>query len=159
MAGPDYAPFTGFGDDTNSSVKFTILYDGRVVPWWQGGQPEIQQWKVVNGGGRTITQVGDPDPWIITLALEFEDRADYHLLEAVGGLRATLRYRFGITNDAGGTVQTLQGVRYLTLPDTLLMGLSKAEGEPDGVCTADATFQRPASSDSYYGFSTYAEES
>lgn len=146
----DFAPFTGFGNDTNSSVKFGILFDGNTLPNWTGG-PRISQWAVANSD-RTITQVNGRDPWTITLSLEFERVADLELLDGLQGQRATLRYIAGITKTVGGTVETLQGTRYLTLPDTLLLGITNDVIEVDGTCTCDATFQRSASTDTYIGF-------
>ncbi len=146
----DFAPFTGFGDDTNSSVKFGILFDGDTLPNWTGG-PRISQWAVANSD-RTITQVNGRDPWTITLSLEFERVADLELMDGVQGVRATLRYLAGITKSVGGTVEVLIGDRYLVLPDTLLMGLSNESIEVDGICNAEATFQRSASTDTYLGF-------
>ncbi len=151
-------PFVGFGNATNSSVKFQVVAEGGRVAEWSGGEPEINQLKVVNSGGRTITQIGEPEPYEIDLQLIFDTKAEYALLRAVQGVRATLRLLYGVTEDLDGTVQTLLGTRYLVLPDTMLMTVTNATRYPSGQRVAEATFQRSASIDSYIGFADTGED-
>ncbi len=148
-------PFVGFGDATNSSIKFQVVSKGGTVADWEGG-PRMKQFPVANSD-RTITQVTGRDPWEITVTLLLDTQTDLELLDGLQGQRATLRILADTTRNAGGTVETLQGIRYLTLPDTLLMEVSTITRYPSGQRTADATFQRSATSDAYYGFATYGE--
>ena len=149
-------PFVGFGDDTNSSIKFQVVAAGGKVADWSGG-PRMQQFPVANSD-RTITQVTGRDPWEITLTLLLDSATDIELLDGVQGQRATLRILFGVTKTVGGTVETLQGIRYLKLPDTLLMKVGKITRYPSGQRTADATFQRAGVSSTYVGFPSTGED-
>lgn len=150
------APFTGFGNDTNSSVKFGILApDGR-VPNWSGG-PRLHRLTVPHSD-RTVTQNGGRDPWVVTFRCLFDTIADLELVDQLQGTRATLRYQAGMTKRAGGTVTTLQGVSYLVLPETMLDRISDETYEADGQCEATLTFSRAGESSAYYGFATYAED-
>lgn len=152
------APFTGFGDDTNTSVKFGILAERGTgtVPNWNGG-PRLRQWAIANSD-RTITQQTGRDPWRVTFRVEFESIAEMELMDNLQGTRATLRYQHGMTKTAGGTVATLAGVTYLILPDTLLERLEDETYEVDGHCEAAVTFSRSGESSAYYGFAVYGED-
>lgn len=150
------APFTGFGDDTNTSVKFGILApDGR-VPNWSGG-PRLRQHAIANSD-RTVTQQTGRDPWRVTFRVEFATIAELELMDDLQGTRATLRYQHGFTKRTGGTVTNLAGINYLVLPDTLLERVDNELYEVDGHCEADLTFSRAGASSAYYGFATYAED-
>ncbi len=135
-------PFVGFGDATNSSVKFQVVSDGGTVADW-AGSPRMRQLEVANSD-RTITQVHGRNPWEITLRLLLDSATELELLDGVQGQRATLRILAGTTRTAGGTVETLLGVRYLNLPETLLMEVGEVTRYPAGQRTCDATFQRSA---------------
>lgn len=151
-------PFVGFGDDTNSSIKFQLVHDRGKLGDWSGGPRMVQHKPVLSS--RTVTQSWGRDPWQATFLLLFDRIADYELLDAVQGQRATLRILASVTKTAGGTVVPgLGGTRYLTLPDTLLLKLDdEVVYLRGGYCRAKATFQRAATGDSYYGFATYAED-
>lgn len=144
------APLTGFGNDTNSSIKFGLVFPNGSYPDWQGG-PRLAQFAIPHSD-RTTTQYLGRDPWTITLRCHFRDVAHLELLDGVQGARATLRIKAGLTRTAGGTIQTLQDVQYLVLPETLLLSLTNAVIDLTGYCEADATFQRPATASTYTGF-------
>lgn len=141
MTAYELSPFTGFGDDPNTSVKFRLQRSAGRLPDWRGG-PRLTQF-VVPHSDRTITQHGGRDPWTVTFRLWFATVADLELLDALQGSRATLRYRAGLTKRVGGTVTMLGDVAYLVLPGTLLAVLSDVVVEVDGSCEATATFERP----------------
>ncbi len=149
-------PFVGFGDATNSSIKFQVASDGGTVADWAGGGPRMRQMDVANSD-RTITQVTGRNPREITLRLLLDSATELELLDGVQGQRATLRILAGTTRTAGGTVETLLGIRYLKLPETLLMEVGEVKRYPSGQRTAEATFQRAGVSGSYYGFAVYTE--
>lgn len=150
-------PFVGFGDDTNSNIKFQLVHDRGKLGDWSGG-PRMIQHKVALSSA-TKTQTWGRDPWQATFLLLFDRIADYELLDAVQGQRATLRILADVTKTAGGTVSVLLGTRYLTLPDTLLLKLDDEVVYLRGrYCRAKATFQRAATGDSYVGFSSTGED-
>lgn len=137
-----HAPFTGFGDDPNASVKFTINQPGRTFPLWVSSPVESRH-RIANSN-RVVTQTHGRDPWRITLPLEFATIDDYELMDALIGERATLRYLAGLTNRAGGETETILGTPYLALPETRLVSLGNpvSEGVLGGTCEATATFER-----------------
>jgi hypothetical protein len=149
-------PFTGFGDDTNTSIKFGIRAVGGVTPDWEGGK-RINQFEIPNSD-RTVTQIGGAKPQDVTFEVLVGSRADIQMLKNLIGVRATLRYLRGITTDEGGTVRTYLGTQYLELPNALLMKVAKVVNLRDGRSLAELTFQRAGDSSAYYGFSTYAED-
>ncbi len=149
-------PFVGFGDATNSSIKFQVVSDGGTVADWAGG-PRMRQLEVANSD-RTITQVHGRNPWEITLRLLLDSATELELLDGVQGQRATLRILAGTTRTAGGTVETLLGIRYLKLPETLLMEVGEVMRYPSGQRTAEATFQRAGVSSTYIGFADTGED-
>lgn len=154
----DLHPFTGFGDDTNSSVKFTPLLGRNGFPDWEGGDPRMEQRPIVLSS-RTNTQVWGYDPYVITIHVEFANRTAVDLMRAVRGTRATLRYIDGITTRIdGAVVPGLGGVKYLTFPDTLLLKMAGVVNVVDDIWEADLTFQRAATGDSYVGFSSTGED-
>lgn len=148
-------PFTGFGDDTNTAVKFGIRAVGGVTPDWDGGEATITQWYHIG-----VTQIGPPKPTEVTFEVLVDSRADMQLLKelAATGTRATLRYLRGITTDTGGTVATYLGTQYLELPDTLLMKAEVVSNYRDGRSIAELTFQRDGVDAAYYGFARYGED-
>ena len=153
-------PFTGFGDDTNTSVKFGIRAERGVTPDWDGGEATITQWLIPNSNGRQVTQVSTAKPTTVTFEVLVGSRSDMQMLKSLAatGTRATLRYLRGITTDNGGIVRTYLGTSYLELPNTLLMKVKTVSNLRDGRSIAELTFQRAGDSSAYYGFSTYAED-
>jgi len=136
------SPFTGYGDDPNTSVKFGLRRINGAMPDWQGG-PKLTFHAIVNSD-REVSQYHGRTPWTITLRLRFADRAALEAMDALQGRRATLRYLFGLTKRAGGHAETILGTRYLVLPETLLLSLEtvEIEGLAGGSREAMATFQR-----------------
>jgi hypothetical protein len=144
------APLTGFGDDTNSSIKFGLLFPEGRYPDWTGG-PRLAQFSIPHSD-RTTTQYLGRDPWTITLHCYFPTLTNLELLDGVQGARQTLRIKAGLTRTAGGTIETLQDVQYLILPETLLLSISNSMIDLNGFAEADVTFQRPATASTYSGF-------
>ena len=150
------APFTGFGDDTNTSVKFAILApDGR-MPNWQG-EARVNKFPIPHSA-RTVSQYGGRGEWSLTFRAYFDTIGELELLDELQGTRHTLRYLSGVTKRAGGTVVTLQGIQYLELSDTMLDAVTDEMYEVDGTCEATLTFSRAAELSAYYGFAVYAED-
>jgi hypothetical protein len=151
------APWTGFGDETNTSIKFGILApDGR-VPNWSGG-PKLTQLDIPHSDSQII-QNGGRRPWVVTFRCYFDTIEDMEMMDALQGTRQTLRYLAGVTKKAGGYIETApHGVSYLVLPDTLLVSMSDETYEVEGSCEATLTFSRAGASTAYYGFSVYAED-
>lgn len=155
----DHAPFTGFGDDTSTSVKFGILAPTGRVPNWSGG-PKLTKLDIPHSDS-LILQNGGRGEWSVSFRAYFDSIDDLELMDALQGTRQTLRYQAGFTKRAGGTVETLLGVSYLVLPNTLLDRIAEEDYEIDGIngpCEATLTFSRTGESTAYYGFSTYAED-
>ena len=151
----ELAPFTGFGDDTNTSVKFGIFAPGGDVPLWD---VEPRGVKIpIPHSNRTVIQSTGLGEWSVTFRVDLATTTDLEMLQALQYQRATLRYQHRITNNPGGTVATLQGVSYVVLPDTLLDRVSRVSREVEGSCEADLTFTRPAEASAYYGFAYYSE--
>jgi len=136
------SPFTGFGDDVNWSVKFGILRDraSGIMPDWES-KSRLSLLDMATGN-QQVTQRRGRDPWTVTLRLWFAERDEMERLDAMVGRRATLRYRYGMSSDAGGTKQTIEQRDYLVLPETLLLSLTDKTIEPGGRCEAVATFSR-----------------
>ncbi len=149
-------PFTGFGDDTNSSVKFQMQSDrGRVPNWTSTAQ--LKQFMIPNSD-RTITQRLGRDPWVMTCKLLFASIDDLELFDVLQGQRSTLRYVAHITSRAGGTVETLLSTQYLRLPETLLKDAKTEATYRSGQFTVAATFERAYSGGDTYGFARFAED-
>lgn len=153
------SPFTGFGDDPNTSIKFGWRRTSGQLPDWEGG-PKLNTFAIANSD-REVTQYGGRTPWSITVRLWFANRDDLDAMDALQGRRATLRYLYGMTKRAGGEPETILGTRYLVLPDTMLMRLEALDH--DGVATgpreAMATFRRQYDgSGDAYGFAVYSED-
>jgi hypothetical protein len=152
----DLAPFTGFGDDTNISLKFGILAPGGIVPLWTL-DPRISSMPIPHSN-RTVKQYGGLGEWSVTFSVDIETTQDLEMLQMLQGLTATLRYQHGVTNRPGGTVSTIQDVSYVILPDTFLARVSNESRLVDDTCEASVTFTRPAEASPYYGFAIYAED-
>lgn len=152
MANRPY-PFSGFGDDTNTSVKFitiTKLHDP--IPDWEGGDRNLSDHDI--GNGLQVTQRHGWKPWLLTMRLWFEAPGDLALMASLQGEAATLRYRWGLTKQVDGTKQTLVDRDYLVLPDTMLLTLKPVRegGVVTGVPEALATFRRTYVPSPYVGF-------
>ena len=132
------APYTGFGDDANTSVKFGVLAKGRVAEW-SGGQQRITTKKIAGGGVKY--RITGRDPYTITLPLRFESTADLAALEALQGTTATLRYLYGITKPLHGTYEYRMGTAYLAIPGVRLLRVEDTEVFRNGACGASATFE------------------
>ena len=132
------APYTGFGDDANTSVKFGVLARGKVADW-TGGNPRISTKRIAGGGVKY--RITGTEPYTITLTLRFERTADLAALEALQGTTATLRYLYGITKPLGGAYEYRNGTAYLAIPGVRLMSVTGTEIYRDGSAVATATFE------------------
>jgi hypothetical protein len=153
-------PLTGFGDDTNASIKFMLIrYPNRDDEHaWTGGEADITFHRPRNSSDEIQQYHG-------RLALTFTTRLwfrDMDALEAMSGVRgraATLRYAWGITLRAGGEKATLaDGRSYLVLPNTTLVSLTGIQTPRGRLPEATATFRRAVGASDYYGFAVYAED-
>lgn len=150
-------PFSGFGDDTNSSVKFSLVSDRGVIADW-AYTPTINEHAIPHSG-RVVTQYGGQRALELETGLLFDDPHSFDIFNALQGQQATLRYAYGLTSDAGGTaVAGLGGVLYLTLPETLLFRVAKVRRYRDGHVACSATFKRTVEPSAYYGFALYGED-
>lgn len=138
------SPYTGFGDDYHSSVKFGLRRTSGELPDWEGGDPIPTR---LRAGGREITQWRGHTPWTWTVRVWFACRADRERLKAMAGsTHQTLRYLYGLTMDVGGYADPIINTEYLTLPNTELtsvVSLPNREGLTRGQCEAMVTFRRP----------------
>lgn len=134
------APFTGFGDDYNTSIKFQIEYPSRGFPHWAGG-PKLSQHTIANSD-RVVTQYHGRTPWRISLTLWLATIDELEALDGLQGRRHTLRYLWGLSKRVGGAKETILSIDYLTLPGTLLVALTDEVIAVDGVCEVTATFER-----------------
>jgi hypothetical protein len=135
-----YAPFTGFGDDPNTSVKFTIMLPGETMPDWSGG-PRLRQKKIPGSSRVNIRNTGR-DPYIVTFLLDVDSLEEYEALDRMQGVEATLRYAWGITKPVGGHYESIQNVGYLAIPNVRLMQLSDPVVDVETYSTS-ATFLKP----------------
>lgn len=134
-------PFTGFGDDPHSSIKFGMVHDRGKVSDWSGG-PRLRQHKIALGG--VVTQTTGRDPWVLKATLLLDSVEDLEALDHLQGKRATLRYGWGITKRVGGTKEIILNDTYLTLPGTMLVSVDDTNSYiSDGRRKATATFERP----------------
>lgn len=137
----DYAPHTGFGDDYNTSVKFTIDQpDGLGFPSWSGG-PRNTEHDHVNGDGLSIQYHGKL-PRTLEFQASFDNEYELENLESLIGTQATLRYRQGLTRRVGGVEEEIAGIMYLALPETYLRWVSNQIILEDETCEATLSFVR-----------------
>lgn len=138
------APFTGFGDDPNWSVKFAIEHPGVSLPQWVSETllPTFDMPSSTGAARRVYQRLGRA-PWRVAWRLSFTGRADLARLDALTGTRATLRYVANVTEEFDGATEVITGVRYLVLPETILVALTDRAVAVDGSCDATATFERP----------------
>ncbi len=136
------SPHTGFGDAINTSVKFQVMRRAREAqPNWTRGEARLTTFSIRHSND-VVTQVDGRGERELTVRLWLPDVASLDALDAVQGQAATLRYRWGITSRAGGSLETIAGVPYLTLPNTLLVRLSDQKTYIGGTAEAVATFRR-----------------
>ena len=148
---------TGFGDGTNSSVKFQLVSDRGVIADW-AYTPTINEHPIPHSG-RVVTQYSGQRALELETGLLFDDPRQFDIFNALQGQQATLRYAYGLTGNAGGTaVAGLGGVLYLTLPETLLFRVVKVKRYRDGHVACTATFKRTVDPSAYYGFALYGED-
>lgn len=138
----DLAPFTGFGNDQHSSIKFGILLNssGRLP------QPSLSRRIArlsMSTGNRVVKQRRGFTEWTWTWPIEFATIADYERMLGMQGERSTLRLLADMTPVMGGYVAPILDVQYLHLPETFLASLDGLEIWPDGTVEATATFERP----------------
>ena len=153
------APFSGFGDDQATSVKFvTITRYNDPIPDWEGGDREISYHGI--GQGQEVTQRHGWKPWLLTMRLWFETPQAFALMASLQGERATLRYRWGLTKPLDGTKATILNTDYLVLPDTLFVSLApvRGSGVVPGVPEALATFRRSYAPGPFVGFTIVGED-
>jgi hypothetical protein len=149
------APMTGFGDDTNTSIKFGILAPTGEIPLWEL-EPRINKFPIPHSN-RTVTQYGGLGLWSVTFDVDLDTDTELTMLQSIQGQQATLRYQYRVTNNPGGIVEHIFGTSYVVLSDTLLDRVQRPVRSPDGSCMASVTFTRTADPSSYYGFATYGE--
>lgn len=138
----DYAPFTGFGDDPATSIKFTILLPADTLPDWTGG-PRLTV-KRIPGGNRVNVRNTGRNPYQISLRLALPTLADMEALDAAQGTTGTLRYVWGLTKSIGGSFEHLgDGRDYVAIPGVRLMELADAVIEPE-TYEVTATFLKAA---------------
>lgn len=136
-------PFTGFGDDPNWSVKFSIQGQPGSVRDWDS-KPRTAVLTPATGN-RTIRQRRGRDPWSIEVELLFDSSDELEALDALVGTKATLRCRWGTYKRMGGALEMIGSDAYLALPDTYLASLDEHTGyinSPGGRRKATARFER-----------------
>jgi hypothetical protein len=138
----DFAPFTGFGDDPSTSIKFTVVRPDGVLPDWSGG-PGLRQ-KTIPGSTRVNIRRMGRQPYTVSFRLLFDTTAAFEAMDAAQGDVATLRYAWGITKTVGGHHEQILHRGYLAIPGVRLLQLVDEQIEPDGQCEATATFLKPA---------------
>lgn len=131
-------PFTGFGNATNSSVKFQIRAESGRMPAWTNRSRAVT---LQIPGGEDVTQnPAGPILWETTINVLLPSSGDLQLLYGLQAQRATLRYLFGIGMRLDGTVRTYFGTPYLELASTKLVSVKTISEHRDGRAIADLTF-------------------
>lgn len=151
-------PFTGFGDDPDTSIKFMLVKresDDELA--WAGGDAKLTTHAIHNSSDEVVQYHGR-GPLTFTTRLWFRDADDLEAMWAVVGRAATLRYRWRLTTRAGGVKETRGSRDYLVLPNTTLVSLGGIQTAPWHMPEATATFRRAVGAASYYGFAQYTEE-
>lgn len=136
-----FAPHTGYGNDYNTSVKFTIQQNRDFgFPSWTGGTPKLSEHDHVNGDNFSLQYHGHaPRRWEIRVDLESETDLD-RLAAQAGQTFADLRYVVGLTRTLDGTVEEISGIHYLTLHDVFLASVTDEIVYEDGGCEATLAF-------------------
>lgn len=153
-------PFTGFGDDINTSIKFMLIryVNSDSEHGWTGGDAKLPTFEPLHSND-VVTQYHGRSPMTFTSRLWFRDIRDLQAMLDVRGRQSTLRYAWGITTNAGGVKETLpDGRSYLTLPGTILLGMSEIKTPRGQQPEATATFRRPVGTGTLYDYAHYAEE-
>lgn len=151
-----YAPYTGFGYDYQTSVKFGILWPESNFPTWTS-KPILTR-KMVGNSGDYHTQFHGREPWNCTFRLLFGSIEEVEFFDAMVGQEATLWYRAGLGKSLDGTRRAIGGVDYLVLPFTTLDDINNETYEFDGHCEVSASFTHPYGDSAHYGFAVYEEE-
>ena len=137
-----YAPYTGFGDDPNTAVKFGIRRSNQyTAPDWSGGPRETV--KRIPGSSRVNIRTTGRDPYTVSFRLHFQTHDEFERFNALQGTTATLRYPWGVTKTVGGTYDYRAGVAYLAIPGVRLMSLTDEEIGPE-YAEVTATFMKEA---------------
>src|SRR5690606_1853348 len=132
------APFTGFGSDPSTSLKFDVLSDQGRTPAWTGG-PRLSE-RTIPGSNRVNVRHTGRDPYRVTLTLRVGPPADLTAPHAVHSTPATLRYAWGITRPLDGHHEHHAGEDYLAIHNVRLMRLSGVVRRPNGTVTVEAEF-------------------
>lgn len=135
-----FAPYTGFGDDYQTSAKFIILHPDTTFPQWSSA-PILTRHHVYNSNTHQV-QMHGREMWRVSLRLMFESVEELEFFDAFVGSSATLRYRAGLGKKVGGVRESIHGVDYLKLENTILSDVSDERYEIDGPCEVTATFER-----------------
>lgn len=153
------SPFTGFGDDQNTSVKFVHFTGWRdPLPDWQGGDAKLSYHPIANSDIE-VTQYHGRESQELELRIWLATGADLALLHSMVGQRATLRYRVGsVLTNADGSIKTIGNTDYVILPDTILANMTDRGKPALGFPEATVTFRRPYVSSPYVGFATVSED-
>lgn len=136
------APFTGFGSDPSTSLKFDVLSDQGRTPDWTGGPRLIE--RTIPGSNRVNVRNTGRDPYRITLTLRLDSLTALNALDAMQGTSATLRYAWGVTKPLDGHHEHHAGEDYLAVPNVRLMRLSNVVRRPNGTVTVEAEFIKEA---------------
>lgn len=133
------APHTGYGNNINDSVKFTIRNPERLV--WTGG-PKISEHDQLSGNGFTLQNHGQ-QVRRISFRVALNNEYDLEILESKSGNSwETLRYQYGLTRRTGGLAREYGGVVYLELEETFLSLVSEEISFEDGTFEATLSFIR-----------------
>lgn len=137
------APYTGFGDATNTSVKFTTIRRlGEHRANWSS-TPRLVQEPVAVSTTRVITQTIGRSPYEIGLTLWLPTLEALAHLDALQGTRATLWLKWDLAKPIGADHARLDdGVDYAVYTDTLLLRLSGERELDTGYFEVNALFQR-----------------
>lgn|SRR5690606_6588400 len=138
----EYAPYTGFGDDPSTSIKFTILMPNDTLPHWSGG-PRLSV-REIPGSNRVNVRSTGREPYQVTFDLAVARVEDLNALDAAQGTVAALRYPWGLTKPVGGHYEQILNRAYLTIPGVRLMRIEDERIDPDGYTELRATFLREA---------------
>src|SRR5690606_11132563 len=132
------APFTGFGADPSTSLKFDVLSDQGRTPDWTGGPHLIE--RTITGSNRVNVRNTGSDPYRITLTLRLDSLTALNAMDAMQGTAATLRDAWGVTKPLHGHHEHHAGEDYLDVPNVRLLRLSNVVRRPNGTVTVEAEF-------------------
>lgn len=150
-------PFTGFGDDPDTAIKFMLVRHPQAPAHaWTASGARISS-HIIHNSNDEVTQYHGRGPTLLTTRLWLQDMPAVEALLAVVGRSATLRYRWGLTTNPGGTKETRAGRSYVVLPDTLLASVDDVQVLRGRQPEVTATFRRPYGSGDLYGFAIASE--